>query len=121
MKRLRNRDYIQRLRDMALPNSSAAEHFPCTIQETHWDSFSKNGLEVNRRKANKCMKIGFRLCVSNRRNETKVYWTREYTSFKKAWSSLRKSCITKAFKPSALGRDRGSFRRYTDNFKDEEI
>jgi hypothetical protein len=95
---------IHRLRVHPLPHSSAAEFFPCTIQEMHWDSLSKKGVDLNRVQTNECKESGLRLGVSDGRNETQVYRRRGYTGPKKVGSSLRKSRITSAFKLTARGR-----------------
>ena len=95
---------IHRLRGIPLPQSSEAELFPCTIQEISRESLSKTVADVNRMQVNQCKENGLRLGVSDERIETQVYRRREYTGSKKVGSSLRKSRITKAFQPIALGR-----------------
>ena len=95
---------IHRLRVPPLPQSSVAEFFPCTIQEKYWESLSKKGADLNRVQANQGKESGLRLGVSDRRNETQVYRTREYSGSKNVRSILRKSRITKAFQPIARGR-----------------
>ena len=106
---------IHRLRVHPLPNSSAAQFLSCTIQEMHWESLSEKGANLyrllfqysantHRIEGNQCKESGLRLGVPNGRNETQVYRTREYTGPKNVRPVLRKSRITKAFNPSALGR-----------------
>ena len=95
---------IHRLRCILLPHSSASAFFPCIIQEIHWDSLSKKGAGVKLVDANQCKESGLRLGVSDEKNESQEYRTREYTGPKKVRSTLRKSRITSQIETTALGR-----------------
>jgi len=85
------------------------------FRKYHGTALAKKGADVNRllfqnsakaqrSKDDQCKKLGLRLGVSDGRDETQVYRTREYTGSQKMRPTLRKSRITTQIEPTALGR-----------------
>jgi hypothetical protein len=97
--------YITAASSQAATKCSVSEFLSCIIpeirQECLFEASAVTNLKTNQTLVLK--KIGLRLGLSDKRNETPVYRTRQYTGSKKVRSVLRKSRITTRFHKTALG------------------